>query len=130
MRGDSLSKIKKIKTLSEEEIKSIMDDIKYLSNNRVKYHSSKIEDFYYCNIMCNESNKPASIIANREASIIANREDSIQDHLYKRQCIFHEKEFDMLDRVKCNSCNHKDSVILKHLKNVTELIKLESESEW
>lgn len=122
MRGDSLSKIKKIKTLSEEEIKSIMDDIKYLSNNRVKYHSSKIEDFYYCNIMCNESNKPASIIANRE--------DSLQDHLYKRQCIFHEKEFDRLDRVKCNSCNHKDSVILKHLKNVTELIKLESESEW
>lgn len=122
MRGDSLSKIKKIKTLSEEEIKSIMDDIKYLSNNRVKYHSSKIEDFYYCNIMCNESNKPASIIANRE--------DSIQDHLYKRQCIFHETDFDMLDRIKCNTCNYKDSTIRKHLKNVTELIKLETESEW
>ena len=120
MRGDSLSKIKKIKTLSEEEIKLIMDDIKYLSNFR--YRGSKIEDFYYCNIMCNESNKPTSIIANREYSL--------QDHLYKRQCIFHEKEFDMLDRVKCYSCNHKDSVILKHLKNVTELIKLESESEW
>ena len=122
MRGDSLTRIKKIKTLSEEEIKLIMDDIKFLSNFRHKYRGSKIEDFYYCNIMCNESNKPASIIANREYSL--------QDHLYKRQCIFHENEFDMLNRVKCISCNHEDTVILKHLKNVTELIKLESESEW